>query len=163
MTASAWTEARIERLKTLWREGRTAEQIAAELQNGITRSAVLGKVHRMGLSEGRPERPRTRKAGAGRPSRSAAFPSADPGLERPPETPEVRELRAHAPARPSKGPDIVSVRSGQCRWPYGDPGKDLILCGRPVVRGAFCAGHAAVAYRTPLGGSAALLALAGLN
>lgn len=163
MTASAWTEARIERLKTLWREGRTAEQIAAELQNGITRSAVLGKVHRMGLSEGRPERPRTRKAGAGRPSRSAGVPPTHTGLERPPETPAARELRALAPARPFRGPDIVSVRKGQCRWPYGDPGKDLVLCGRPVVRGAFCAGHAAVGYRTPPGGAAALLALAGLN
>jgi GcrA cell cycle regulator len=53
MTASAWTDDRIGRLKILWIEGRTAEQIARILGAGITRSAVLGKVHRLGLSAGR--------------------------------------------------------------------------------------------------------------
>ena len=43
MTASAWTDERIGRLKTLWLAGQTAEQIALDLANGITRSAVLGK------------------------------------------------------------------------------------------------------------------------
>ncbi len=163
MTASAWTEARIERLKTLWRDGRTAEQIAAELQNGISRSAVLGKVHRMGLSKGRPKRPRTRKAGACRSSGSTEVSLTYTGQERPPDTPATQDPGAPAPARPLRGPDILSVRRGQCRWPYGDPGDTFVLCGRPVVRGAYCAGHAAVGYRTPPGGAAALLALAGLN
>lgn len=163
MTASAWTEARIERLKTLWLEGRTAEQIATELQNGISRSAVLGKVHRMRLSEGRPKRPRTSKAGSGPSSGSTGISLTDAGLERPPDTPATQDLGAPAPARPLRGPDIVSVRRGQCRWPYDDPGETFILCGRPVVRGSYCARHAAIGYRTPPGGAAALLTLAGLN
>ena len=65
MTASAWTEDRVGRLKTLWHEGQTAEQIARDLANGITRCAVLGKVYRMGLSAGRPERPVARTGRVG--------------------------------------------------------------------------------------------------
>ncbi len=52
-----WTEERIERLKTLWAEGRTASAIATEL-GGTTRNAVLGKAHRLGL-DSRPSPIRT--------------------------------------------------------------------------------------------------------
>lgn len=157
MTASAWTDDRVARLKTLWHEGRSAEQIAAELQNGITRSAVLGKVHRMGLSAGRPEKAVVRKAPPERvpPPGAAATVGA--------------EIRTAAPARPrpdvdlpSGGLSILTVRRGQCRWPYGDPDSGLSFCGRPVARGAFCAGHAEVGYRTPPGGLPSLLAMVGL-
>src|SRR5246127_3490779 len=50
-----WTDERVENLKKLWGEGLSASQIAAEL-GGITRNAVIGKVHRLGLS-GRAKRP----------------------------------------------------------------------------------------------------------
>ena len=52
-----WTEERVENLKKLWGEGLSASQIAAEL-GGITRNAVIGKVHRLGLS-GRAKSPST--------------------------------------------------------------------------------------------------------
>src|SRR5262245_51840909 len=45
----SWTDERVEQLKRLWSEGLSASQIAAEL-GGITRNAVIGKVHRLGLS-----------------------------------------------------------------------------------------------------------------
>src|SRR5512145_792177 len=45
----AWTDERVELLKKLWAEGLTASQIAARL-GGVTRNAVVGKVHRLGLS-----------------------------------------------------------------------------------------------------------------
>ncbi|WP_281409432.1 GcrA family cell cycle regulator, partial [Oharaeibacter diazotrophicus] len=45
----SWTDERVERLKTLWAEGLSASQIAAEL-GSVTRNAVIGKVHRLGLS-----------------------------------------------------------------------------------------------------------------
>ena len=48
----AWTEERIEKLTKLWTEGLTASQIAQELGD-VTRNAVIGKAHRLGLS-GRP-------------------------------------------------------------------------------------------------------------
>jgi len=53
----AWTDERVEQLKTLWTGGASASQIAKEL-GGVTRNAVIGKVHRLGLSsrnQGKPE------------------------------------------------------------------------------------------------------------
>ena len=47
--AGAWTDERVEQLKKLWSDGLSASQIAAELGN-VTRNAVIGKVHRLGLS-----------------------------------------------------------------------------------------------------------------
>ncbi|WP_309630349.1 GcrA family cell cycle regulator [Brevundimonas sp.] len=160
MTTYAWTDARIGRLKTLWLEGRTAAQIAGELQNGISRSAVLGKVHRLGLSAGRPGRPAVSQAAAPRPriGRAMAGP-ADRGAAGPASVPAEQ-----APDLPTGGLTILTVRRGQCRWPYGDPAQaGFSLCGRPVARGAFCIGHAAVGYRTPPGGASSLLNLAGLG
>ena len=52
----SWTDERVELLKKLWADGLSASQIAAEL-GGITRNAVIGKVHRLGLS-GRAKSPR---------------------------------------------------------------------------------------------------------
>jgi GcrA cell cycle regulator len=48
----SWTDERIERLKKMWTEGSTASQIADDL-GGVSRNAVIGKAHRLGLS-GRP-------------------------------------------------------------------------------------------------------------
>lgn len=45
----SWTDDRVEVLKKLWVEGQSASQIAKEL-GGVTRNAVIGKVHRLGLS-----------------------------------------------------------------------------------------------------------------
>ena len=45
-----WTEERVELLKKLWMEGLSASQIAAVLGDGVTRNAVIGKVHRLKLS-----------------------------------------------------------------------------------------------------------------
>ncbi len=44
-----WTEERVEQLKTLWTEGLSASQIA-RVMGGVTRNAVIGKVHRLGLA-----------------------------------------------------------------------------------------------------------------
>ena len=45
----SWTDDRVETLKKMWGEGQSASQIAKEL-GGVTRNAVIGKVHRLGLS-----------------------------------------------------------------------------------------------------------------
>ena len=44
----SWTDERIDRLKTMWEKGLTASQIADEL-GGVSRNAVIGKAHRLGL------------------------------------------------------------------------------------------------------------------
>jgi GcrA cell cycle regulator len=56
-----WTDERVDVLKQLWSEGKTASQIASVL--GITRNAVIGKAHRIGVSR-RPSPIKRRKPGA---------------------------------------------------------------------------------------------------
>ena len=46
----SWTDERVELLRKLWLDGLSASQIASELASGVTRNAVIGKVHRLGLS-----------------------------------------------------------------------------------------------------------------
>lgn len=138
--ASAWTDDRVYTLTRLWRDGLSASQIARALAGGVTRNAVIGKVHRLGLS-GRAKRsaPTLRLRREARPRRAirraATVPHATPStpVEPPPEVGAA---------------SILSVRRGQCRWPIGDPLADgFCLCGAPAVRGAYCAGHAEIAYR----------------
>ena len=64
----SWTDERVELLKRLWNQGLSASQIAGELAGGVTRNAVIGKVHRLGLSgrrnrQHRPPRDRARRRG----------------------------------------------------------------------------------------------------
>ena len=153
MTASAWTEDRIDRLRTLWLEGHSAARIARELGAGLTRSAVLGKVHRMGLSAGRP-----------RPRGASAVVRSPPRDRRPPSPPVSEALAGPAPVPDQGRTTLLSVRRCECRWPYGDPrAEGFSLCGRPVARGAFCGPHAAVAYRPGRQTPESLEALAGLR
>ena len=71
----SWTEERIERLKKMWHDGATASQIADEL-GGVSRNAVIGKAHRLGLEQ----RPSPVKPGdekeAKKPAPAAAAPKA---------------------------------------------------------------------------------------
>ena len=104
-----WTEQRIEVLRKLWGQGQTASQIAAIL-GGITRNAVIGKAHRLGLT-GRPS-PIKREAGASaQPRRRSAAPARRlPGSGQPgppgqvhgqplPQTPGISAAQAHAHAQ----------------------------------------------------------------
>ena len=64
-----WTDERVSLLKKLWMEGLSASQIAAELSGGVTRNAVIGKVHRLKLSaRAKPANVSPRPKAAARPS-----------------------------------------------------------------------------------------------
>ncbi len=82
----SWTDERVEQLKKMWGEGLSASQIAKEL-GGVTRNAVIGKVHRLGLSnrtaggsaaEAKPAKPAA-KAKPAKPAapKAAAKPAAE--------------------------------------------------------------------------------------
>ena len=97
----SWTDERIERLKAMWTKGATASQIAEEL-GGVSRNAVIGKAHRLGLeSRPSPVKPGEEKvkkapgkAGAA-PAPKAARPAASPKTA--PATPAPRDQAADAP------------------------------------------------------------------
>ncbi len=138
MTQINWTDDRVEQLKNLWTEGLSASQIARAL-GGVTRNAVIGKVHRLGL------------AGRASPSRS----------ERPrlPVVPKV-SMRSHIPPAPIVEEDplvledgshatVLTINDRMCRWPIGDPAEnEFHFCGRkPKTGSPYCEAHARKAYQ----------------
>ncbi|MEM9780404.1 MAG: GcrA family cell cycle regulator [Pseudomonadota bacterium] len=72
----SWTDERVETLKTMWTEGKSASQIAKEL-GGVTRNAVIGKVHRLGLSN----RAQPAKAAVEAAPKPAEAPKAKPAVK----------------------------------------------------------------------------------
>jgi len=149
----SWTDERVEQLKKLWSDGLSASQIAAEL-GGITRNAVIGKVHRLGLS-GRAKAPsssapRQRKARA--PSHMfRSLRSVTRGntalaftYDLEPE-PEFVENVIPLGQRCS----ILELTEAKCHWPIGDPGQaDFFFCGGKTVGALpYCGCHARVAYQ----------------
>jgi GcrA cell cycle regulator len=148
MTMETWTPERIEQLRNFAGSGLSSSQIAAEI--GVTRNAVIGKLHRLGLASGRP---------AGGPARSSP-----PRASRPRHSPQREFLRLMFAQAPSiangSGAQAATVEStqpcslfelahGKCRWPMGNPdAADFAFCGNDAAVGlSYCAGHARVAYR----------------
>ena len=105
----SWTEERIERLKKMWHDGATASQIADEL-GGVSRNAVIGKAHRLGLEQRpspvKPGEEKEVKKPAAAPA--AAAPKASPKAEAPKPTAAAPTAAPSAPhsASPRSGPEI---------------------------------------------------------
>lgn len=89
----SWTDERVEKLKTLWNEGMSASQIAKDL-GGVTRNAVIGKVHRLGLAS----RTVTKAEAPSEPA-AEAVPKPDPVVTAPPE-PAAKKAAAPVEAAP---------------------------------------------------------------
>jgi GcrA cell cycle regulator len=137
-------------LKKLWADGLSASQIAAEL-GGITRNAVIGKVHRLGLSgrakspsssAPRPRKPRAPgmlrvSRGAIRGNTALAY---DYAVEPEPELIEI-------PMEQRK--TLLQLNEATCHWPVGDPGSpDFFFCGGEANEGSpYCNYHSRVAYQ----------------
>ncbi|MGZ3306518.1 MAG: GcrA family cell cycle regulator, partial [Asticcacaulis sp.] len=154
----SWTDERVETLKKLWQDGHSASQIAKQL-GGVTRNAVIGKVHRLGLS-GRaapstPTRPMYKPA---RPTRSVPPPPVhahshaspaphspvlrrEPVVARPPVTaPLVPYVETPGTAT------VLTLGAKMCKWPIGDPtSESFSFCGRRADDGTpYCVEHARV-------------------
>lgn len=151
----SWTDERVELLKKLWQDGLSASQIAAEL-GGVTRNAVIGKVHRLGLS------------GRGQPTSSIK-------RQRRTHSTGIRRLRPvtvgnlalknnldylpEAELQPRKNVvvpiplklSIYQLNEHTCKWPIGDPGQEEFhFCGHDSLEnGPYCEYHAGVAYQAP--------------
>lgn len=155
----AWTDDRVELLKTLWAEGLSASQIANRL-GGVTRNAVIGKVHRLGLSgrttTSRAKAPRTRRrTSQTRAARPQLRTHGNAALKPVYETDAEEELElAPSPVRELVIPveeraSILTLTETRCRWPIGDPGdEDFHFCGRDCeISDSYCEHHAQVAYQ----------------
>ena len=137
-SAAGWSDDRVITLSKLWLDGLSASQIAKQL-GGVTRNAVIGKVHRLGLSGRRaPSAPaRAPRVAAPRMPRSAR-PARSPRPVRP-------ALSVVAPPSTPEGPGLVDnlihLVAHVCKWPIGDPKRpDFSFCGRRTD-GRYCTAH----------------------
>lgn len=153
----SWTDDRVALLRRLWEDGQSASKIAAQL-GGVTRNAVIGKVHRLGMS------------GRAKPGEEVAAPvpkaveieTAIAVVEM--EAPEPVAILAHRPAPefPTPAPaaepvalvvsqrvTIMDLREAMCRWPIGDPTTpEFRFCGGRSITGLpYCTQHAEIAYQ----------------
>ncbi len=154
----SWTDERVEQLKKMWLDGLSASQIANELGDGISRNAVIGKVHRLGLS-GRvksptPARPRAKSHGEGdaiAPAAPVVHGNLAVAVEaRPAPAPAPRPAAADVVVPISERVGIMDLRESMCRWPLGDPASpDFRYCGAKmqVGVGPYCTYHARIAYQ----------------
>jgi GcrA cell cycle regulator len=150
-----WTDERVEVLKKLWTEGLSASRIATEL-GGVTRNAVIGKVHRLGLAARakspsatgpRPRKPRShaQMLRVSRPSvrgNTALAQVFDLDIE-----PEPELIDNVIPLGQRR--TLLELTEQTCRWPIGDPGhSDFFFCGGQTITGLpYCAYHSRVAYQ----------------
>jgi GcrA cell cycle regulator len=111
----SWTDERIETLKKMWTDGKSASQIAKEL-GGVTRNAVIGKVHRLGLSN--------------RSAPAAAAPAKPAAKEKPAEAAPAPEKAAAAEAAPVESkaePEAPAAKVAPI-----PPRKPIIKAGQPL-------------------------------
>ena len=151
----SWTDERVELLKKLWADGLSASQVAGEL-GGITRNAVIGKVHRLGLS-GRAKSasssaPRARKPRSHMMRVQRTMSRGNTALalayEMEQETePEMIENIIPIGQRCT----LLELDQEKCHWPIGDPGQpDFYFCGGKTNAGTpYCGYHGRVAYQPP--------------
>ena len=143
-----WTDDRVQQLKILWAEGHSASAIADQLGH-LTRNAVIGKVHRLGLA-GRQKTRRPRQARRARAHttprrRTISVPRRQP-------TAITADNIASELAKLGPAPETpVTVRTltvNMCRWPEGDPRTPgFHFCGRkPASSGLYCGPYDWIAH-----------------
>lgn len=162
-----WTDERVETLRRLWAEGLSASQIAAQL-GGVSRNAVIGKVHRLKLSSrGRATPAPTRQKKPVKANGASKAPSKGPGsgARAMPQsigaTALSAEFETEPMARPAHRPvqdvvvpisrrlKLIELTDRTCKWPNGDPlHEDFHFCGNASAEsGPYCTYHARLAFQ----------------
>lgn len=131
----SWTEERVALLRRLWGEGKTAAEIAHALGD-VTRNAVIGKAHRLKLSNRiSPIQQNTKKPVAR---------ANDSKPQTRVKKPTIREEDIKI-----EGRSLSELKDKMCRWPIGDPKDDnFMFCGCLAVSGLpYCPDHSRIAYQ----------------
>lgn len=145
-TREFWTPARTDLLRQLWLDPqKSARDLGAVF--GVSRNAILGKVHRLGLSGRSLGRKHARRADL-----SSAVRNRD-AIPRPP---RMRSARAW-PTLAGPSIEITTVglsfellQDNHCRWPLNEPGEPALFCGLISLEPhPYCAGHCRMAYVPP--------------
>lgn len=154
-----WNDQQIDTLKALWREGASASEIATALGNGATRSAVLGKINRLKMSDRSPgvnpkksaaaaKRGRTGNPGQATAAAIRARRSTQSALH------SAKRLPAPFAGEPEDGVDVTrligieQLTEHTCKWPVTGDGSKTRFCGEHSVEGKpYCEDHCERAYQ----------------
>lgn len=150
-----WNDERVELLKKLWADGKSCAIIARQL-GGVTRSAVIGKITRLGLQQRSTtqrqkfsrrraniekatiiQRPKAGFASIQYISKSATKTICVDPLPLPVAT-DAGRVR------------FSDLQAGACKWICNDPRDGAMACGEAQVPGLpYCPSHCARAYQAP--------------
>jgi len=156
----AWTDERIALLRKLWAESLSASQIAGRL-GGVTRNAVIGKVHRLGLSKRVTASRLSRKRGEEEKKAALKAEAAAEETRRVEAFDRIKRqrealVRLSAPVvtpvsveNPSKSFTLLDLKESMCRFPVGDPFESgFHFCGEPKTKGSsYCARHHSLCWQ----------------
>ena len=153
----AWTNQRVEELKNLWSEGLSASQIAKRLGD-VTRNAVIGKVHRLGL-EAR-AKPAKKQVSVGQLDSNLISVSYSGNLAFKDISSNDLDYSSNAAHTEPKSNNLHSVGSHEyvsilnltennCKWPIGDPAAEKFwFCGHESEPGKpYCKTHISIAFQ----------------
>ena len=151
----SWTDAQTEQLKVLYADGCSASEIAFEI-GGVTRNAVIGKIHRLQLNQypsasaKQPKEPRFRLAKARAERRRKVIRNAN-GLMVMDITFPTLPVGKHHDGRAipqAQRKSLLELRERDCRFPFGEPGQPgFFFCGAlTVTTYPYCAHHCSIAY-----------------
>ncbi len=145
----SWTDDRIEMLKAHWDAGKTASQIAEALGEGVSRNAVIGKAHRLGL-EARPSPVKVSEVVAAVVDAVVGAAESVVAAVTAPKVPK-RPSRPAVPAKPVRT-TLLDLSEKVCKWPIGHPGEtDFHFCGKAAQASfPYCTEHCAIAYQAQL-------------
>ena len=170
----AWTDERIKQLRQLWSEGQSASKIAEKL-GGVTRNAVIGKIHRLGLSNrsensekkiitkkrGRPAKVKNtdnfHKQADNNKNKDFSQINSDKfddlhvdGLEGDKNMlPEATLANIAELEENAKKLNLMELTERTCKWPIGDPAtENFWFCGHPSEQGKpYCSNHVSIAFQ----------------
>ena len=170
----AWTDERIKQLRQLWSEGQSASKIAEKL-GGVTRNAVIGKIHRLGLSNrsensekkiitkkrGRPAKVKNtdnfQKQVDNNKNKDFSLINSDKfddlhvdGLEGGKNMiPEATLANIAELEENAKKLNLMELTERTCKWPIGDPAtENFWFCGHPSEQGKpYCSTHVSIAFQ----------------
>jgi GcrA cell cycle regulator len=161
-----WTAELIETCQTLWKAGLSASRIAVELNCGVGRNGVIGKLHRMGLTskDRHMSRPvQTMRVRRSKPKTNSQFshartspPAPHSGTPRgsvmpPGATPFVDDAPEPIDVPVEQRKTIATIERDMCRWPIGSPqSPEFFFCGGATEEGEpYCIGHSMLAFNAP--------------
>lgn len=145
-----WGDNEVARLREAWAIGLSASEVALRLASEghpkRSRNAVIGRLHRLGLS-GRGRNNDHQSTAA----RIVARRRAQLRPPRPPHLPEAARSPTQDEAIPILGVSLHQLNDMTCRYPVGDPqGADFAYCGRTCHGGPYCVAHTKLCYTTPV-------------